>query len=258
MDEPGAVTQDSFLGGRLTVLQPVRGYRAGIDAVLLAAAVPARPGEAVLELGCGVGVVSLCLATRVAGLAVHGVEVQPHYAALARRNAMAAGLDVTIWQADLRRLPDPLRARSFEHVVANPPFFRRSDGPAAADPGRETAMGEAAALAAWLDTAVRRLAPGGVLSVIHRAERLPDLLAGLDGRVGAVQVLPLAGRAGQPAGRVILRAVKGRRSPFRLLAPLVLHDGPAHRSDAEDYTRAVSDVFRNVAALPGFSENSAN
>lgn len=244
---PGGLSDDAFLDGRLRVWQPREGYRAATDPVLLAAAVPARPGEAVLELGCGAGVALLCLAARVPGLGLSGVERQPGYAALARANAARNRTAAMIVEADLADLPSGLRARSFAHVLANPPWFDRA-APPARDPGRDAAQREETPLALWVEVALRRLRPGGRLTVIAPAERLPGLLAALGTRAAAT-VLPLAARAGRPAGRVIVQARKGGRSPFRLLAPLVLHEGPSHRADGDDFSAAARAVLRDGGAL---------
>ena len=144
MFRPDELTDDGFLGQRLRILQPRRGYRAATDPVLLAAAVPAQTGQSVLELGCGVGVASLCLAARVPGLGLSALERQPAYAALARENASRNDLDLTVVEGDLAAMPDDLR-RSFDHVIANPPYFAAGDGTAATDAGREAATADAVA-----------------------------------------------------------------------------------------------------------------
>lgn len=248
------LTSDGFLGGRLTVLQPKTGYRAGIDPVLLAAAVPARAGEAVLELGCGAGVASLCLAARVPDLALTGVELQPDYAELARRNAAANGIGMTVVVADIANLPPELRAQRFDHVIANPPYFCGGHRTAARDPGREAALGEATPLSAWIDTAARRLAPRGRLTMIQRADRLPDLIAGLNGQLGGVALRPIAPRAGRDATLAVVSAVKGSRAGFRLHAPLILHAGDRHTRDGEDYAPAVHAILRDGAAWPHLAD----
>jgi len=244
------LSHDGFLGGRLTLAQPRTGYRAGVDPVLLAASVAARPGQSVLELGCGAGQAFLCLGARVQGLTLTGVELQPPYAELARQNAAANGIAAEVVCADLEHLPDRLRQQSFDHVIANPPYYRAGAHSPAQDAGRRTALGEATPLAVWIDTAARRLTPKGYLHMIQRADRLPDMLAAAAGRLGALEVLPLAPRVGRGAELVILRARKGGRAAFRLHAPLVLHAGARHERDGADYSAEVTAVLRDGAALP--------
>lgn len=242
------LTCDGFLGGALRVWQPRRGYRAAMDPVLLAASVPALPGQSVLELGCGAGVASLCLGHRVPGVQQVGVELQPVYADLARRNAAENGIRLEVVVADLARLPADLRARSFDHVIANPPYFPPAGGTAATDSGRETAQREATPLAIWIDTGLRRLAPEGLLTVIQSADRLGDILGAIGSR-GAITILPIAGRVGRDAGRVIVQARKGSRAALRLCAPLVLHEGAAHAGDRDSHGAEAAAILRHGAAL---------
>ncbi|MEQ3748475.1 MAG: methyltransferase [Celeribacter sp.] len=248
---------DSFLGGRVRLWQPARGYRAGVDPVFLAAACPASPGETVLELGCGVGAASLCLGARVAGLRLTGVERHGPTAALARRNAEehhrpdAPMMEVI--EADLSDLPADLRARSFDHVIANPPYFDRNRGSRASGPAREAAMGEETPLAVWLDCAARRLRPRGWLTLIHHPTRLPDILKALPDRLGSVEILPLAPRIGREASLILIRARKGGGAAPRLHFPVILHEGARHLADGEDYSRQIRAVLRDGAPMPGFA-----
>jgi tRNA1(Val) A37 N6-methylase TrmN6 len=246
MDE-AALTRDVFLDGRLHLWQPKAGYRAATDPLFLAAAVPARSGQSVLELGCGAGLALLALGWRVPGLALWGVERQEAYAALARRNLAENGIVADVETADLTALPSPLR-RGFDHVICNPPYYPPS-ATAATDPGRAAALREDTPLADWVAVALRRLVPGGHLTLIHLAERLPTILTALDGPAGAIAVRPLTAREGRAAGRVLVQARKGARGPFRLLAPLVLHDGPAHARDGDDFSAAARAVLRDGQAL---------
>lgn len=236
---------DDFLGGALTILQPVQGYRAGADAVMLAAACPAKPGESVLELGCGAGVALLCLGRRVAGLALSGLELQPDYAELARRNALGNSIKAEIVSGDIAAMPAVLK-RGFDHVIANPPYFL---GGTVAAEGRGTARHEATALPLWIEAGLRRLKQGGWLTMIQRADRLAGLLAALLPAAGDIAVLPIAARAGRPAGRVIVTARKGARGPLTLLAPFVMHEKPQHLQDCEDLTAHAQQVLRVGAAL---------
>jgi len=241
------LTRDAFLGGKLHLWQPKSGYRAGVDAVLLAASVPARPGERVLDLGCGVGAVALCLNARVGELVVTGVELQPEYADLARRNG---GTGFEVITADITDMPLHVRERQFDHVVANPPYFDRRASRPASDQGRETALGETTTLSDWVKIAAKRLAPKGCAHIIHRAARLPDILAAMLGRLGSIEVLPLSPRVGRAAELVIVRGRKNGRAEFRLHPPLVLHTGAEHTVDRDSYVSTVKAVLRDGAALP--------
>lgn len=241
---------DAFLGGRVQIEQPRSGYRAATDPVFLAAACPARPGDSVLELGCGVGTAALCLAARVPDLRLVGVERQAEYAALARSNAARAGADMAVVEADLADLPADLRQQSFDHVLANPPYFAAGDGTAARDAGREAANRAETPLAAWIATARARLTPRGWLTLIHTAERLPDCLVALQSGFGAISVLPIQPRPGRAANRVLIRARKSARTPFTLLPPFLVHELSAHAGDAPDYGAAAQGVLRDAAPLP--------
>ncbi len=243
------LTRDRFLGGQLQIWQPQSGYRAGIDPVLLAASVPAKKGQTVLELGCGVGVASLCLACRVAGLHLTGVEIQPDYAELARLNAAENKIPMPIITADLCRLPPEILQQRFDHVIANPPYFIGARRTAAKDCGRETALAGGAPLEDWISAASRRLAPGGRLTVIQNAARLPDLLEACTGRVGSLVVTPLAPRIGRAANLIVLQARKGGKAAFRLSAPIIMHQGDVHDADRESYSPLLKDVLRKGAPL---------
>ena len=252
--DAGELSHDAFLGGRLVLGQPRKGYRAATDPVFLAAATPAKPGDAVLELGIGTGAATLCLARRVGGLLLSGLELNPEYLELACENAAANSVEVVLHLGDVATPPVALRQQSFDHVILNPPFFDAKASPSSI-PGRDLARREAGPdLAAWIACALARLRPGGWLCMIHRVERLPEILAEIGSNAGDVSVMPLAARAGRPAKRIVLRARKGSRGGFRLLAPLVLHAGAAHHSDGDDYTPAASAILRDAGPL-NFEEN---
>lgn len=243
------LTTDAFLGGRLRLRQPRHEYRAGVDPVLLAAAIPARAGDSVLDLGCGAGAAALCLATRVPGVKVTGLEVQPPYAALAVENARLNDLALEVVTGDLSDMPATLRSRQFAHVMANPPYFDRTESLAARDAGRETAMGERMPLATWVTAAAKRAAPKGTVTFIQRAERLPALLEAASGRLGSLEVLPLIPRRGRLARLVVVRGRKGGRGAFRLHDGWLLHEGRVHPGDHEHYTQASRAVLREGAPL---------
>lgn len=239
--------EDSFLNGRLRIWQPIRGYRSGADAVMLAAACPARPGDSVLELGCGAGVASLCLAWRVTSLRLTGLEQQSDYAHLARLNAKQNQLAISVVTGDLAAMPAALKAEIFDHVIANPPYFHA--GPTATEYGRAAARHEETPLPIWIDAGLRRLHPGGTITLVQRADRLDAILSALEGRAGGIAILPVAARTGREAGRVIVTARKGSRAALRLLAPFVMHRAPAHIGDCEDLSPNASAVLREGAEI---------
>lgn len=246
---PEELDRHGFLGERITVWQPRGGYRSGADTVLLAAACPARAGQRVLDLGCGVGVATFCLAMRMDGLTLHGLEVQPAYADLARRNAEALGVGLTVHEGDVAAIPASLREVQVDHVIANPPYYDDAASTPTADPGKDRAFRADASLAVWIDTALRRLVSGGWLTLVHRTECLPALLAALGGRAGAIAILPLAPRVGRPADRLILRARKGAAAPLTLHAPFVMHDGARHERDNDPLSDAAERVLRDAEPL---------
>lgn len=239
-----ALTQDAFLNGRVRLLQPKTGYRAATDPVLLAAACAAEPGERVLDVGCGVGAAAFCLNARRPGLRLEGVELSAETAALSTRNAQINGVAWRVHLCDLRKPTPELRAASYDRILTNPPYYAASASRELANPLREAAHREAASLGEWLDFCLRRLKPKGRLALIHRAERLPEILKALDGRAGAVSVLPLEPRPGRPAKRVIVKAQKEARGPFRLAAALVLHP-----ETGEGFTEAAAAILRDGAPL---------
>ncbi len=237
------LSRDAFLCGKLHLWQPIRGYRAATDPVLLAACVDARPGQRVLDLGCGAGAASLCLAARVPGLLQAGLELQTDYAELARRNAVANGAALEVVEGDVAAMPPALR-REFDHVIANPPYYAAGGTPSP-DAGRATALQVGTPISAWVASGLRRLAPGGCLTLIISSDLLPAVLT----LAPQATVLPLVARAGRPASRVIVQARKLGRSPFRLLAPFVIHAGATHDGDRESYTPEAEAVLRGGAGL---------
>jgi tRNA1(Val) A37 N6-methylase TrmN6 len=235
---------ERFLNGRVVVRQSETGFRAGLDAVMLAAAVPATvsggDGE-VLELGAGAGTASLCLASRQSAVKVIGLEIDPDLAELANANAAANGMTgrVTFAEADIFDLPATYR-RPFNHVVCNPPFHG-DDGQAAPDPAKARALQDGGTLPGWLEVGLKRTASGGTFTTILRADRLGEALAALPER--GVTVFPLWPKAGVAAKRVILQVRQGSRAPLVVAAGLVLH------RDDGSYTPEADAVLRDGLGL---------
>jgi len=241
--DASAVTEDRLLGGRVWLTQPASGYRAGVDPVLLAAAVPARAGETAIDAGAGVGAAALCLATRMPGLSVHGLEIDPAQVALATTNARQTGVADRV-RFSVQDLLAALDGPVADHVLTNPPYLDPGAATPPPDPARARAhVVGAGGLRAWLAACLALLRPGGCLTVIHRADKLDEALANLAG-CGGIEVIPLWPGRGKPAKRVVLRARKGSRAPLTLHPGLVLH-----RPDGR-YTDAAESVLRHAAALP--------
>jgi tRNA1(Val) A37 N6-methylase TrmN6 len=255
MAETSNVTDDvdALLGGRLRLRQPPRGHRAGTDAILLAAAV-AGPVEALADLGAGVGSAGLAAALRLPLRRLVLVEKYPSLAELARQNIAANGLDsiaetlvCDVLDAKSRRAAG-LANDSFDGVAMNPPWYATGRNRVSPDPGKASAhamegAADPAIVEPWLRAASALLRPGGTLTMVHRPDSLPAILAACEGRFGDVAVLPVHARPQEPAIRILLRGVKGSRAPFRLAPPLVLH-----REDGR-FTDAAEAIHRDLAAI---------
>ena len=248
-----ATSEDAFLGGALRVRQPAAGYRAGLDAVLLAAAAPlgGNHPERVLDVGAGVGVVGLAVARRAGEARVTMVEREPTLVALCRLNILANGLGerARIINADVGR---PLAGQaellqlkeSFEHVLANPPYQVEGAGTASSLPEKAAAhaMPEAE-LETWLRFMAAMALPGGSATMIHRADRLSQVLSAFSRRFGRLLVFPIFPRRGAAAHRVLVQGIKGSRAPLQIRPGLILHeDGPGFRPE-------IDCILRGGAAL---------
>lgn len=223
-------TTDSFLGSALAILQPRNGYRAGIDAVLLAATaqVQSESRSRILDVGAGVGVIGLCAAARLPYTKVVLVEKNEALVALAReniaRNAMAGRVSAVHSDVLADRPDHGLEPESFDVVLSNPPYYDANASRPSPDPLKADAhIMPAAGLAAWLRFVARMTRPGGHATVIHRADHLPQMINSFAQWFGELVIQPLHPRTGQPASRVIVRGCKGSRKPLRLLPGLTLH-----------------------------------
>ena len=232
---------DGFLGGRIVVRQPIEGFRSGTDAVMLAAAVPATANDALLELGSGVGVASLCVASRVTDCRVLGVEIAPQLVALAEENARTNGLGnrVRFEQADTLGMPKHIR-RSFDHVFCNPPFHG-STGETSPNADRARALSDRDGFGDWIAAGLARVAAGGTLTLIVRADRLGEALQAAPQH--GVAIFPLWPHGASPAKRLILQIRKDSGAPLVVHPGLVLHDGHG------GYTPQADAVLRGAASL---------
>lgn len=241
------------LGKRVRLLQPEGGFRTSLDSVMLAAACPARAGDRTLDMGCGVGGAAFCLLQRVPGCRVTGVDIVPGNVELARRNALLneAQDKADFACADIRAYEVGGPEGRFDHAICNPPYLEAGTYTPSPDELRAAALGhgtqegagEGMDLAEWIGAGFRLLKSGGSLTMIHRADAVDRIVQALGRRFGAVEIVPLWPRTGVAAKRVIVRAVKDRRSPATLHPGLVLHEKDGA------YTGAAQAVLSDMQAL---------
>ncbi len=245
MPRTEAASADRLLGGRIRLLQPRTGYRVAIDPVLLAAAVPARACRRVLDVGAGTGAASLCLAARLPDCRIVALERDPEMALLLARNVRENGFEerIRVIEGDIADPPAALRRGEFDLVMTNPPYSAPGRGtPAAAQ--RRGATVESLPLGAWIEACLRRLLPRGYLLLVHRCDRLAEIVRHLARACGDLRIFPLWPRAdSREAGRLLLLARKAVRSPSHLLRGLVLHQ-PDGR-----FTPEAEKVLREMAPL---------
>jgi tRNA1(Val) A37 N6-methylase TrmN6 len=242
-----AQTTDAVLGGRVVLRQPADGYRVAIDPILLAAACPAQAGETIVDLGCGIGTAALCVAARVLGVQCIGVDIQASLIDLAVENARANGLHdrVRFLCGDILDPALPVYAAPADQAIVNPPYLPRGRATVSANPIKALANVEGDAdLEAWVTAAARAAKPGGRVTFIHRADRLPELLTVFAARFGGIVTLPLHPKENAPAHRVIVSGRLGQRGPATLLPGLVLHQADGA------FTAAAQRILRDGAPLP--------
>ncbi len=249
----GVLTEDAFLNGRITVMQPEKGFRAGIDSVFVAAAVPAKASDAVFEAGTGPGVAALCLLARVPDVTITGVEQDVRYAMLAERNAEKNGFSgrLRIIRGDVREglrrdLASWPEHGSFAHAFANPPYYEEGSVQAPTAPLKSTAhVFGPEDLETWIAVLAAMVRPRGTVTLVYRPETLGRILAAFEAhKLGDVRIAPLYPKPGQPASRILVQGVKASRAPTRILPGIVLH-----RSDGA-FSLEADMVLRHGKAFP--------
>jgi len=257
MSDTADQTVDLFHRGGFFLVQPAaRGHRAGIDAMILAAAVPSGFTGRVVDFGAGAGAAALAVLSRCPRATATLVERSGEMADFARRtlalpqNAPLSGR-ATILEADVtlsgqKRIDAGLSDRSAEFVIMNPPFNTAHHRPSPDSLKKQAHMMEEELFERWLRSAGAVVAPRGFVALIARPSSLPAILAALAGRFGDAEILPIHPRDNLAAIRIVVRAKRGSRASLRLRPPLVLHEEPGNR-----FTQRANDINNGRASLFG-------
>ena len=244
MDE---FTKDSFLGGGIRIWQPKKGYRAGIDPILLAASVNVSAGQKVLDLGCGVGTASFAIGYRVKNVELYGIEVQKVFADLADLNSKENGIEFQVECTNISDLSSNITSKNFDHVIANPPYFDRKSSVRGINVSKEKSFGDTHPISEWLKVAAKRAKPKGFVHFIVRSDRLLEIFSNMPSSLGSLVITPVISRKNYNAKLTILHAKKNGRARFIISSPIILH--PLKSDSREKYVPEVDKVLRNGASL---------
>ena len=237
------ISQDLFLGGQLSIFQPLTGYRAATDPVLLAAACPAKSSDEVLELGCGVGTASFCIFRRIR-VSLTGLEIQENYANLAIENGLLNKIPIHVEIGDFRKMPKNIKNKNFDQVVINPPYYKT--GTPSKNQGRNQSLRITNPLSEWVNEGVKRLKPNGWITIINTPENLIEILIALSKGTGDIQIKPLASLRDKTANRVIIRAKKGSKGITKLYAPLITH---VSEGNIKKFSYETEEILRRGSPL---------
>ena len=237
------VSQDLFLDGQLSIFQPLNGYRAATDPVLLAAACPAKNGDEVMEFGCGVGTASFCIFRRV-NVSLTGLEIQENYASLAIKNGLINKIPIHVEIGDFKKMPKNIKNRNFDQVILNPPYYKA--GTPSTNQGRNQSLRVIPPLSEWVSEGVKRLKPNGWITIINTPENLIEILISLSKSTGDIQIKPLTSNPNKIANRVIIRAKKSSKSITKIYPPLIIHVG---EGKTKKFSPEAEEIFRNGSSL---------
>lgn len=235
-------SHDYLLDKRVKIFQPINGYRASTDAVILSSMISKiKKGENILDVGSGTGAISLCLASRFAEQkpSITGLEIQPDLASLSNQSAQANCFDTFLKyiNCNIKNKPQEIKNCSFSHVITNPPYSE-SDMPS---PNKSKALAhnhDNFSLREWIEFCIKMTAPLGHFYMINRAEALDEILASIHGKLGHIEIIPLFSKIGQKAKRVVVRAQKDNHTPTKIYSGLVIHE------NSGEYTQAAHKILR--------------
>lgn len=226
-------TQDRLLNGKVTILQPKTGYRVAIDPIFLAASINAKPNQQVLDVGFGVGAASICLQQRVNQCFITGIEVDNSLIPLALYNCRTYN-NINILHNDIKDLYNTLPNNHYDHVITNPPYFDPKRYRSSPNPLKASShMYSTVSMKEWVQFCINKLKTNGIFTIIYRPDYFHEIISSFDSKIGKLTVYPIWPRTGQNAVRLIIQAVKGSKSPCKVLPGIVLHDNNGYTAEAE-------------------------
>ena len=240
------LTQDLLLGGKVILWQSIDGYRAGIDAVLLATSTKPKTNQKILDLGCGAGAVSLCVLANYPDVFVTGLEIMEETVALAKLNAEENNFKVNFCPilGSIADIPSKIKKNSFDLVLSNPPFSPSGTSNFSSNIQKKFAHVETGTnIEMWIKVAATALKQKGTISLIHRADRLDHLLSALRPYFGEIIIHPLWPKSGRKANRILIKAKKGSKAPTILTAGTIIH------MDNGSYTPEIESILRGRSLL---------
>ena len=238
------MSQDKFLGGKLAIRQIQGGYRAGSDPVLLAASLSLQPGQTLLDMGCGVGTAFLCALAREKSLRVTGIEIQKEISELAKRNSIENNFETEIYNLDIRDIKIAVGQKQFDHVIFNPPFFDINQGTTSKTTDRLLSkFALKSDLDVWLRLGMKRLKPGGEISLIMKASSLGAILSTMEEKVGSIKILPISSFKNVPCSRIIVTGKLGAKGDTSLLTPLIMHTKKNFEGKKSNFTKVAEGIL---------------
>lgn len=224
MDNITNYTKDKFLGGKILISQPKKGFRTSIDSIFLSAAVNLKKNNSILELGCGVGTIMCCLKERERNISVYGVELQKKYAEFAKKNLKDNNFEGKIFNSNIINLPNEILKKSFDHIIFNPPYLKKDTILESTINEKKISIKESEVmLDDWIKIALKRCVNGGQINFVHRVERLSEILHLIGDKAGCIKILPIFSNKNKNSNRIIITAKKGSKSNLKIMPPLIVH-----------------------------------
>ncbi len=218
------LTEDTILNGKISILQPKTGYRVAIDPIILANFIDIKPEESILDVGCGVGTISLILKKKNITSEINAIDVDSDICEICKQNSLKNNLNINVINSNIEdaHLQSPLKGKLFDHVVTNPPFFNPKSSRMGYN--KRLANFETIELNDWISHCLKFLKNKGSFSIIHSGHRLEEVLYALKNKAAAIEIIPIFPKENSDAIRVILKCIKGSKKFTKISPPIILHE----------------------------------